>query len=329
MSENLIITRQRETSLLEIRNLKAYYMLSKGFVKAVDGVDLSVRKSEIVGLAGESGCGKSTIAFSILRILPQNGKIVDGSILFEDKNIVAMSEDEIGKVRWKEISIIFQGAMNALNPVRTIEDQIAEAILEHEEITEEKALDRSRELLRLVGIDPSRGRDYPHEFSGGMKQRAVIAMALACNPKLVIADEPTMALDVMVQAQILDLIKKLKEKLKLSVLLISHDLSMIAENCDKVSIMYAGKIVESAEVEKLFTSPFHPYTKALMRAIPKIDEKNRELLYISGAPPNLVNPPPGCRFHPRCKYAKEICRKKEPKLFQVEKEHYVACHLIN
>lgn len=313
-------------SLLNVEDLKTYYNSQIGVVKAVDGVSFSLNMGETLGVAGESGCGKTTVALSLMKLIPPSGKILNGRIVFENRDIVSMDETELEKVRWKEISIIFQGAMNALNPVRKIEDQIAEAILEHEDVDEKEALERSRDLLGLVGIDPSRGSEYPHEFSGGMKQRTMIAMALACNPKLVIADEPTMALDVMVQAQIMALIQKLREELGLSMILITHDLGILAENCHRIAIMYAGKILEYAGVLSIFKSPLHPYTKGLLEALPNIKGSNQALRSIPGAPPNLVNPPLGCRFHPRCPNAKSICRQDEPELMEAEKNHYIACH---
>lgn len=313
-------------SLLNVKDLKTYYNSQIGVVKAVDGVSFNVNRGETLGVAGESGCGKTTVALSLMKLIPPSGKILNGSIVFENRDIVSMDETELEKVRWKEISIIFQGAMNALNPVRKIEDQIAEAMLEHEDIDEEGALERSRDLLGLVGIDPSRGGEYPHEFSGGMKQRTMIAMALACNPKLVIADEPTMALDVMVQAQIMALIQKLRDEFGLSMILITHDLGILAENCQRIAIMYAGKVLEYAGVLSIFKSPLHSYTKGLLEALPNIKGSTQALRSIPGAPPNLVNPPLGCRFHPRCPNAKSICREDEPELMEAEKNHYIACH---
>ena len=314
--------------LLEVRNLTTEYITDQGVIRAVDGACLAVNRGEAVGVAGESGCGKSTLALSILRVLPSNGRIVSGEILFERRNLLDLSEEEMQRVRWKEISIVLQGAMNALNPVKRVGEQVVEPLLIHGMVDSlEEALERGKELFSMVGIDPSRLKDYPHEFSGGMKQRAMIAMALACNPKLVIADEPTTALDVMVQAQILDLLEELQKKLALSLILITHNLSVIAEACDRVYIMYAGKIVEFGSVEDIFEKPLHPYTEGLLGCFPNIASGERRLHYIPGVPPALLSPPGGCRFHPRCPYAKEICKRVEPPLIEVERGRFVACHL--
>ncbi len=315
--------------LLEVKNLKTYYFTLRGAVKAVDGVSFDVDVGEVLGLAGESGCGKTTTALSIIRLIPPPGRIVDGEIVFEGMNIEKLSDEDIRKIRWKKIAMIFQGAMNALNPVMKIGDQIAEAILAHEsDVDKKEAWERARKLLQLVGIDPSRADDYPHEFSGGMKQRAMIAMALACNPKLLIADEPATALDVIVQAQVLDVMKSLKEKLGLSMILITHDLSIIAEMCNKVAIMYAGKIVEYADVYTIFKDPKHPYTKGLIGAFPSLKGPKKPFISIPGSPPNLLNPPLGCRFYPRCKYATDKCKVEEPELIDIGNKHLIACHLV-
>lgn len=318
-------------TLLELKNLTTYYKILRGYVKAVENVSFSLEKGEKLGLAGESGCGKTTIALSILRILPPGGQIVGGQILYEGIDLTKLDDSTMREqIRWKEISIIFQGAMNALNPVYTIEDQIVEAIQTHEpEVTKNEAKERARKLFELVGIEPSRVVNYPHEFSGGMRQRAMIAMALACNPKLLIADEPGTALDVIVQAQILKLLKKLSEQLGLAMIMITHDLSLISETCEKAAIMYAGRLVENADVYKIFKEPLHPYTQGLIGAFPDIKAPKQRMVSIPGLPPDLLDPPPGCRFHPRCKYAMPICRKKDPELVEVEKGHFVACHLVH
>jgi len=315
--------------LLDIKNLSTYYKILRGYVKAVDNVSFSLNKGEALGLAGESGCGKTTIALSILKILPSGGFIKSGNIFFRGIDLTKLDEQEFRQnIRWKKISIVFQGAMNALNPVYKISDQIVEAITTHEpDVSKEEALDRGRKLFELVGMDPSRIENYPHEFSGGMKQRAMIAMALACNPELLIADEPGTALDVIVQAQVLKLLRELKEKLGLSMIIITHDLSIISETCDSAAIMYAGKIVEFANVIDIFKSPLHPYTQGLIGAFPDIKAPRTRTQSIPGFPPDLLNPPSGCRFHPRCKFAMDICKKKEPAMKEVEKKHYVACHL--
>ena len=317
-------------ALLEIKELTTYYETMRGYVKAVEKASFNVEKGEGVGLAGESGCGKTTVALSILRLLPPNGKIMHGQILYKGKDLVKMDEKTLRKkIRWKEISLIFQGAMNALNPVYKISDQIIEAIRTHEpNINKREAKERVKKLFELVGIDPSRVDNYPHEFSGGMRQRAMIAMALACNPSLVIADEPGTALDVIVQAQVLKLMRDLKEKLNLSLILITHDLSIISEVCEKMVVMYAGQVVEAGDIITMFKKPLHPYTQGLIRAFPSIKEKKRKMSSIPGMPPDLLNPPSGCRFRLRCKYAMDICEREAPQLIEVSKGHVVACHLV-
>lgn len=313
--------------LLDIQNLKTYFYTTSGVVKAVDDVSFNLKKGEALGLAGESGCGKTTTAYSIMRLVPHPGKIVGGHIYFNGDDLVPKSEEEMRKIRWKKISIIFQGAMNALNPVFTVGDQIIEAILLHEDVSREEAEDRAAKLFEMVGLPPERLFDYPHEFSGGMRQRAMIAMALACSPELVIADEPTTALDVSIQVQILNLLRDLKERLNLSLIVITHDLSIIAELADRVAIMYAGKIVEISDVMTMYRKPTHPYAFALIKSVPDIESaKTKKLYSIPGNPPNLINPPKGCRFHPRCPFAKPICREKEPPLKEIEKGRFVACH---
>lgn len=315
--------------VLQVEDLFTYYRVLRGWVKAVDGVSFKVEKGKALGLAGESGCGKTTVALSILKILPPGGQIVRGKILFDGLDIVKMEETELReKIRWKGISIVFQGAMNALNPVYKVGDQIAEAIITHEpDISKKDAVERAKKLLELVGIEPSRADNFPHEFSGGMKQRAMIAMALACNPKILIADEPGTALDVIVQAQVLKLMKELKERLGISMILISHDLSIISEVCDDIAIMYGGKIVECGDIYSVYTEPLHPYAKGLLQSFPSITGPKTRMTSIPGSPPDLLNPPRGCRFHPRCNYAIDICRKKEPPYLPIKKDHYVACHL--
>jgi len=316
-------------ALLEIQDLKTYYLTLRGPVKAVDGVNLQLEKGEALGLAGESGCGKTTIALSILKILPPGGKILGGKILFKGDDLVKLKEERMRKIRWKRISIVFQGAMEALNPVFKVGNQIVEAILTHEpKLSKVEARERAEKLLELVGLEPSRASNYPHEFSGGMRQRALIAMALACNPELLIADEPGTALDVIVQAQVLKLMRELKDKMNLAMMLITHDLSVIAETCEKAAIMYAGKIVEYGDVVTVFKEPLHPYTRGLMGAFPSIKAAKRNITSIPGFPPNLLNPPPGCRFHPRCPHAKDICRREGPRLIKVGGTHHVACHPV-
>jgi len=316
-------------SLLSIENLKMYFYTLRGWVKAVDDVSFSMEKGDSFGLAGESGCGKTSVALTILRILPRNGKVFNGKLLFEDTDLLRLGEREFDKkVRWKKISTVFQGAMNSLHPTIKIGAQITESIIAHENIGKEEAEDRAKKLLDLVGIGASRFDRYAHELSGGMRQRTMIAMALACNPALVILDEPTTALDVIIAAQVINVIKELQRKLNLSTLLISHDLSLIAETCNKLAIMYAGKIVEYGKIIPVFKNPLHPYTVKLIAAFPSVLGRKTELTSISGFPPDLLNPPSGCRFHPRCDYAMEICRKKEPPITVVDEDHYVACWLL-
>ena len=314
--------------MLDVQDLTTHYLTMRGPVRAVDEVSFQVDKGEMMGLAGESGCGKTTVALSILKILPSGGKILGGRILFEGNDLITLNEKQMRKMRWKRISLVFQGAMNALNPVYKVGDQIIEAISTHEpDVGRDEARGRTEKLLETVGIEPSRATNYPHEFSGGMRQRALIAMALACNPALLIADEPGTALDVIVQAQVLRLMKKLKDQLNLAMILITHDLSIITETCEKIAIMYAGKIVERGDILTIFKEPLHPYTQGLIGAFPSIKAAKRRMTSISGFPPDLLNPPSGCRFHPRCSYAMDICKNEEPKLVKAGKR-YVACHLV-
>ncbi|MEM2908313.1 MAG: ABC transporter ATP-binding protein [Candidatus Hadarchaeales archaeon] len=322
--------------LLEVKGLKTYFFMEEGVVKAVDGVSFDVQKGEILGLVGESGCGKSVTALSILRLIPSPpGKIVAGKVIFKGRDLLKLSDEEMRRLRGKEISMIFQDPHTALNPVFTIGDQIAEPIELHQVIEErvispEEVPKKVVEMLKLVGMpDPEvRVVEYPHQFSGGMKQRAMIAMMLSCNPSLLIADEPTTALDVTIQAQILELMKELRRKLNTSILIITHNLGVIAQMCDRVAVMYAGNIVEEADLITLFEDPKHPYTQALLKAIPKADVSRGKLVTIPGMVPSLVNPPPGCRFHPRCPFAMEVCTKEDPVTIEVEKGHSVRCHLF-
>jgi len=314
-------------ALLEVKNLQAYFFTLKGTVKAVDGVSFAVEKGQAFGLAGESGCGKTTAALSVLRLLPPPGRLVGGNIVFDGRDLTEISDDEMRNYRCKRMSIIFQGAMNALNPVIKTGQQVSEPILLHEGASESEARERAEGLLELVGVDGSRYDSYPHELSGGMRQRSMIAMALACNPDLVIADEPATALDVIVQAQVLKLIKDLQERLKLSMILITHDLSIIAETCDQIAIMYAGKIAEYCDAVSLFRNPLHPYTRLLLAAFPSVRLHKARLSSIRGDPPSLIHPPSGCRFHPRCPHAKyPACSTEEPPLHEVTTAHYAACH---
>lgn len=316
-------------TLLEVRGLKTYFRTYWGLVKAVDGVDLRLTVGDTLGIVGETGCGKSMTAFSILRLLPPSGRIVGGEVIFEGENLLEKSEKEMRAIRGAEISMIFQEPASSLDPVSTIRQQITDVILQHQELTKERALSMAPELLRQVGLpDPERIlREYPHELSGGMKQRAMIAMALSCNPKLLIADEPTTALDVTVQAQILQLIRKLKQETGMSVIFITHDLAVTAQICNKVVVMYAGKVVEYAPVLKFFQDPKHPYTQALLRTLPDLRVRGTKLQVIEGAVPSGINPPAGCRFHPRCPKAMPKCMKEEPPFFEIGEGHEVACFL--
>jgi len=317
-------------ALLEVENLRTYFYTLRGVVKAVDGVSFKLEKGETLGIVGESGCGKSTLAWSLLRLVPPPGRIVGGQIRIDGKDIVGMSESEVRKeIRWKRISMIFQGAMNALNPVYTVGDQITEPLLLHTNMTKQEALERAKELIEAVGLAPSILERYPHELSGGQKQRVVIAMALALKPDIVIADEPTTALDVVVQAQILNLMKKLHQEEKMSIILITHDLGVVTELSEKIAVMYAGKIVEFGRAEDIFENPLHPYTKALIRAVPRLKGDIHKLEYIPGTPPDLRSPPPGCRFAPRCPRRFEPCDKEEPPMIEYSKGHYVACWLYS
>jgi len=315
--------------VLQLDNLTTNYKTSRGWVKAAENVNFEIEKGQALGLVGESGCGKTTVALSILKILPQGGRIRGGRIVFDGQDLVPLTDGEMRKIRWKGISIVFQGSMNELNPVFKVGDQIVEAIRLHEpNVSKQDAYRRAEGLFEMVGVEPSRIRNYPHEFSGGMRQRALIAMALASNPKVLVADEPGTALDVIVQAQVLQLMRSLKEKLGLSMLMISHDLSIVAEVCERVAIMYAGRVVEYGDVEAIFKEPLHPYTQGLIGAFPSIEEKRKKLTSIPGQPPDLLNPPKGCRFNPRCPYAMDVCKEKDPQLQKVGSgDHYVSCFL--
>jgi peptide/nickel transport system ATP-binding protein len=314
--------------LLEVEDLRTYYYTLRGVVRAVDGVSFTLDRGETLGIAGESGCGKSTLAWSILKLVPPPGRIVGGSIRIDDRDITRMSESEVRReIRWKRISMIFQGAMNAFNPVLKVGDQIIEPLLLHAGMDKEEALARAAEMVQHVGLPPEILDRYPHELSGGQKQRLVIAMAILLEPDIVIADEPTTALDVVIQAQILNLMKRLYREKKMSIILITHDLSVIAELSEKVAIMYAGKIVEYGPAEAVFENPLHPYTQALLKAVPRLRGPKERLIYIPGSPPDLRNPPRGCRFYPRCERRFEPCDREEPPMVEVEKGHYVACWL--
>jgi oligopeptide/dipeptide ABC transporter ATP-binding protein len=312
--------------MLEIDNLKVYFFTRKGVAKAVDGISFNVNENEMMGLIGESGCGKTTTALSVIKLLRLES-IVGGKIMFEGRDIVSMNDREIRKLRGNTISIVRQEAQNGLNPVMTVGDQIIEMILSHEKVTKAEARQRARHQLNLVGINDARMKSYPHEFSGGMKQRVMIAIATACYPRFLILDEPTTGLDVIVQRQILTLIRGLKERLNLTAMLISHDLSVVAETCDKVAVMYAGKIAEQSDTVSLYKNPLHPYSQALIGAYPSLKGEKRALKGIPGSPPDPLFPPSGCRFAPRCAYAAPICKKDGPPL--VEKHgRFVSCHRV-
>jgi len=316
--------------LLQVEDLKTYFFTEDGTVPAVDGVDFHVFRGETLGMVGESGCGKSVSSLSVMRLIPwPPGRIVEGRILFEGEDLLAKSESEMRKIRGNDISMIFQEPMTSLNPVYTVGDQISEAITLHQGLAPREAMTKAVDMLRLVGISSpeQRIREYPHQMSGGMRQRVMIAMALSCNPKLLIADEPSTALDVTIQAQILELMKQLKEELGMAILLITHDLGVIAEMAQRVVVMYAGKVVEEADVVSLFRKPLHPYTEGLLNSIPRIDATKSRLHVISGVVPNPLNMPEGCRFHPRCPYAEAQCRREAPELVQVEGDRLVSCWL--
>ena len=319
--------------LLDVRGLKTYFFTEDGVVKAVDGVDLQVYPGEVLGLVGESGCGKSVTSFSILRLVDEPGRIVAGEVWFEGKNLLALSEAEMSRIRGNRISMIFQQPKSSLNPVFTIGDQIAEVFQVHQGMKKKQAWREAVNLLRLVGLpDPeSKAHAYPHQLSGGQAQRVMIAMALALRPRLLIADEPTTALDVTIQAQIMDLILDLRARFGTSVILISHDLGLIAEAADRVAVMYAGRIVEQAPVRELFAAPKHPYTQGLIASVPVLGRVQERLSTIPGTVPNLVDLPPGCRFAPRCQARVEhdlaLCTQTEPDLIQVGPDHWVRCWL--
>jgi len=313
--------------LLAVDDLSVRFRLAGGSVKAVDGVSFALDHGEALGIAGESGCGKTTTALSLVRLLPPNGRIRSGSVRLYGIDLVPKSEQALARYRWREISIVFQGAMNALNPVRRIRDQIAEPIVVRLGESGATARRRAGELLEYVGIPRGRGGAYPHELSGGMRQRAMIAMSLACDPAIVIGDEPTTALDVMVQAQILELFERLRADLGLSLILITHDLSVIAETCDRVLVMYAGRVAEEGPVGRVFTAPRHPYTQKLLASFPNIRTDRRTLDVIPGQPPDLREPPPGCRFAARCPAAMPVCTEVVPPEVRFADGVRVACHL--
>jgi peptide/nickel transport system ATP-binding protein len=325
---------KNNSTILEINNLKTQFFTEAGAVKAVDDISLVVKRGEVLGLVGESGCGKSVTSLSIMRLVGQPGRIVAGEIIFDSDDLLKLPEKQMVNIRGNRISMIFQQPQSSLNPVFRIGDQLAEAIILHQDVSKSEAHERGIELLRMVGIpEPAkRANAYPHELSGGMAQRVMIAMALACVPELLIADEPTTALDVTIQAQILDLMRNLRTKMDTAIILITHDLGVVAEMCDRVNVMYAGRIVEEADVVELFKSPKHPYTAALIGSTPVLGQSDKELTTISGSVPNLIDLPAGCKFAPRCtariENNLEICTDEEPLLKQVSPNHWVRCWLF-
>jgi len=318
--------------LLEVTDLHTQFFTRDGVVRAVDGVTFRVAAGETLGIVGESGCGKSVTALSLMRLIPQPpGKIVSGSIMFDGQDILKMDDDDVRAIRGHAIAMIFQDPMTSLNPVLTISRQISEALELHLKMDKSEARKRTIELLELVQIPSAKKRvdDYPHQFSGGMRQRVMIAMALSCNPKLILADEPTTALDVTIQAQILDLLKNLAREFRTAFILITHDLGVVAGMTQRINVMYAGRIVEKADTVELFANPKHPYTWGLLRSIPRLDESRKaKLVPIEGLPPDLIAPPPGCKFEPRCQYRRDVCHEKEPELKHIpnsKSDHEARC----
>ncbi len=319
-------------TLLDIRGLKTWFQTDDGLVRAVDGVDLHIDRGETLGVVGESGCGKTVTARSVLKLIDMPpGRFEAGQILWQGRDLIPLDQAEMNKIRAREIAIVFQEPMTSLNPVYTVGQQIAEVIALHQKLSPRQAMAGAAEMLRLVNIPNPQRRvhDYPHQFSGGMRQRVMIAMALSCQPRLLIADEPTTALDVTIQAQILELMQEMKEKFGMAIMLITHAMGVVAETCQRVTVMYAGKVVEEAPVEALFATPRHPYTQGLIRSIPRIDRANekKRLEAIAGTVPSLLDPPPGCRFAQRCKFATEACTREMPPLKEAAPGHFVRCIL--
>ena len=319
--------------LLQIKNLRTYFFTGPNPVKSVDGVNLAVDKGQTLGIVGESGSGKSVTSMSVMRLIAHPGKIVEGEIIFEGRDLLKLSEQEMRKIRGNEISMIFQDPMTALNPVFTVGDQIAEAIRLHQKASKKEAMQRAVEMLRIVGIpEPEqRVKQYPHEFSGGMRQRAMIAMALSCEPDLLIADEPTTALDVTIQAQVLSLMKELNERLGTATILITHNLGCASSICDKIIVMYGGKVMEEGTTEEIFYEPRHPYTMGLLNSIPKVtgEESKKRLVPILGTPPDMLNPPTGCPFYPRCQFAMKVCASRPVPEQYMSDTHRVSCFMCH
>jgi peptide/nickel transport system ATP-binding protein len=313
--------------LLEVSDLRTYFFTEAGVVKAVDGISVSVEEGKTIGLVGESGSGKSVTAQSVLRIVPRPGRIVSGTMLFDGEDLLKKSEAEMRKMRGAKMAVVFQDPTTSLNPVYTVRKQLTDILLLHKDLTRDQANKAAFNLLEKVGIPEAESRlnAYPHELSGGMKQRVAIARALSCEPKLLFADEPTTNLDVTIQAQVLDLLKQLQKEYGMTMVMITHDMGIVADMTERVTVLYAGKVMEEAETSTLFIDPKHPYTEALLKAVPSVAQ-TRALEVIPGNIPNLIEPPPGCVFHPRCKYAKDICMKEEPSWEKVADGHFVACH---
>ena len=318
-------------SFLDIKDLTIHYITDEGVVKAVNGIDLSLEKGDTLGLVGETGAGKTTTALGVMGLVPDPpGKVVSGEILYNGEDLLKKSNAELRKIRGGEISMIFQDPMTALNPVLRVGDQIAEVIHLHGNCSRTEALKRAMDMLQKVGIPPERVSDYPHQFSGGMKQRVVIAIALACTPQLIIADEPTTALDVTIQAQVLDMMNDLKQQIGTSMILITHDLGVVAANADRIAVMYAGQVVESGTADQIFYHCAHPYTRGLLESIPRLNAAHdARLTYIGGTPPDALNPAPGCAFSARCKYAMRICRQQAPEKREVQPGHFCSCFLMD
>jgi oligopeptide/dipeptide ABC transporter ATP-binding protein len=317
--------------ILSVNNLSVDYIAEKDVrLHAVHDVSFDLQEGDSLGIVGESGCGKTTVMLALLRLLPKAGRITQGQVMFEGEDLLQDSEARMCAVRWNDLAIVFQGAMNALNPVRSVESQITEALRRNKIVdTKREAKERTMELMDLVGITPERGNQYQHQYSGGMRQRAIIAMALSCNPKVLIADEPTTALDVMIQAQITELLKQLQKELNLTLILVTHDLGVVAEVCDQVLVMYGGKVAEYSSSEVIYNRAKHPYTRRLLRAFPDIENPDAKLVSIPGVPPRLDDLPLGCRFSPRCHLCEDRCLEEHPRLFQFEDRHLVACHMFS
>jgi peptide/nickel transport system ATP-binding protein len=317
-----------EAPLLSVRHLSVDFIMQDGQMgHALEDVSFDVFHGQTLGLVGESGCGKTTTLMAIMRLLPANARITTGQVLYNGQDLLSLSERQMRDFRWKEMSIVFQGAMNALNPVMRIDEQIGEAILLHHLMTRSQAARRVGELMEMVGIPRERAGQYPHEYSGGMRQRAMIALALACAPSLLFADEPTTALDVMIQAQVLELLKQIQEKLGLAIVLVTHDLGVVAEVCDSVAVMYGGKVVESGSADSIYNAPQHPYTERLLQSFPDLNRPAGSLVSIPGTPPRVTELPPGCRFEPRCNKRIEICATTAPVMLETSSGHRAACHL--